>query len=119
MEQNTAIISLEKYEELIESKHLVDELKKYIDKLAAENSNLKEALLESQANYCGIRDYCGIRYYCLKETEGINDCFYGLNGKVSLLKFFTREELVKFIKRKRAKLEEKYTSELEDTSEER
>ena len=99
MEQNIAIISLEKYEELIESKYLVDELRKYIDKLKLERADLKEAFLEAE-----IDDF-KIRNYGLDEITNLGDIYFCLRDKFELLRFFTKEELVDFIKRKKAEIE--------------
>ena len=99
MEQNTVILSLEKYEELIETKYQMNELNKYIGKLALEKIDLKEALLETQT------DYYNIRHYGLDEITNLDNFNFGLNNKIELLRFFTKEELIEFIKRKKAEIE--------------
>ena len=99
MEQNTVLISLEKYEELIDLKYQIKDFKKEVEELKKQTNNLKNTLLESQ-----VDDY-NICHYELNEITNFNSYSFGLKEKLSLLRFFSKDELVEFIKAKKEQCE--------------
>lgn len=94
MEQNTAILKLEKYEEFIELKYQIKELQKENEKLEKENKDLKKYVLENS-----LDDY-NIRNYDLEELLDIDNYKFWLENTKKLLKVLSIDEMTDFIKEK-------------------
>ncbi len=99
MEENTVLISLYNYEQLIDLKYQVKDLKKELEQSKNLVNKLKNEILESK-----VDDY-NIRNYELDESTNFNSYYFGLNSKISLLSFFTKDELIEFIKSKKEQYE--------------
>ena len=99
MEENTVLMGLYNYEKLLDFKYQVKELKKEIEELKKNESNLKKALLESSL------DNYNIQNHNLNELTNLNSYTFGFKEKLSLLQFFTVDELIEFIKYKKEQYE--------------
>lgn len=96
--ENTVIISLEKYDELIELKYQIRDVKKEAKELKKQNDELKKALLESHV------DEWKLETHSLSEVTDLDDYGFGLTDKKKLLNLFSQDELVEFVKVKYEKL---------------
>ena len=99
MEENTVLISLYNYEQLIDLKYQVKDLKEELEQSKKRFDNLKIEFLELNVN-----DY-NMRHYGLDELTNFNSYNFGLNEKTSLFRFVTEDELIEFIKAKKEQYE--------------
>lgn len=98
--ENTVIISLEKYDELIELKYQIRDVKKEAKELKKQNDELKKSLLESHVSYTNMRNFD-----LLKLTD-FDSYKCGLFQADELLRLCTKDELVEFIENKYEALHE-------------